>query len=326
MQEINRRYLYFSLGFISILVFIVSLFLFFIYRDSRFSVQNAVIIDYPTNDAYVSKVFCDRGVSRGHTATKIAIKILRWFNIQPKFGEFELPNNVSLIEALRILDAGKNIIHKITIPEGFSVMQVMKRIEKNEHLQGEITEVPKEGMMLPDTYVFKYPTTKQEIINRSQEALKKFIAQEWPKRSSNCIAKTPYEALILASIVEKETFSEREAVAGVYSHRLKIGMRLQADPTVIYGLKKGDKFRRNLKYADLKIDNPYNTYRNEGLPPTPIANPGRACILAALHPEETENLFFVYDRSVSHHVFSKTYKEHKQHIARIRKKKLSEIK
>ncbi len=326
MGKIDRKYLYFSFGFILILSFIVGLFLYFICKPSNYSAQKTIIIDYPGNNAYVSEVLCDNEISNNYKLTKIAVRILKMFDIQAKFGEFELPEKASIIEALRILDGGRNVIHKITIPEGFSVLQVMKRLEKNEHLKGEITEIPEEGMMMPDTYVSKYPETRQSIIQRSQKAMKEFLEQEWPKRSSNCVVKTPYEALILASIVEKETFSERESVAGVYSHRLKIGMRLQADPTVIYGIKKGDKFGRSLKYADLKIDNPYNTYRNKGLPPTPITNAGRACILAVLHPVPTKNLFFVYDNSVSQHVFSETYQEHKRHIARIRKKKLSEIK
>ena len=326
MKKTDKKYLYFSFGFVLILVFIVSFFLYFIYRPSDYSRQEGFIVDYPEDDAYVSEVLCDSEISKNYTLTKIAIKVLKLFNIQSKFGEFALPEKVSLIEALRILSSGNNVIHKITIPEGFSVLQAIRRIEKNEHLRGEITEVPREGMMLPDTYLFKYPETRQSIIQRSQQAMTEFLNQEWPKRSSNCIAKTPYEALILASIVEKETFSEREEVAGVYTRRLQIGMRLQACPTVIYALKKGDKLGRTLKYADLKMKSPYNTYRNKGLPPTPIANAGRACILAVLHPAVTQNLFFVYDNSVSHHVFSKTYEEHKRHIARIRNKKLSEIK
>lgn len=326
MGKIDRKYLYFSFGFILILSVIISLFLYFLYKPSRYSAQKSIIVDYPDNDAYVSEVLCDNEISDNYKFTKIAVKVLKLFDIQAKFGEFELPENVSIIEALRVLDSGHNVIHKITIPEGFSVLQVMKRLEKNEHLKGEITETPKEGMMMPDTYVFKYPETRQSIIQRSQQAMKDFLEQEWPKRSSNCIAKTPYEALILASIVEKETFAEREEVAGIYTHRLQIGMKLQACPTVIYALKKGDKLGRTLKYADLKVKSPYNRYVNVGLPPTPIANAGRACILAVLHPASTQNLFFVYDNSVSRHVFSKTYEEHKRHIARIRKKKLSEIK
>ncbi len=326
MGKTDRKYLYFSLGFISILVCIVSFFLYFIYKPSDYIGRKSFIVDYPENDTYVTKILCDNGISDSRPLTKIAIKILKWFDIHAKFGEFDLPDKVSLIEALRILDSGRNVIHKITIPEGFSVIMAMHRIEKNEHLKGDIVEVPKEGLMMPDTYVFKYPETRQSIIQRSKRAMTEFLEREWPKRASNCIAKTPYEALILASIVEKETASEHKMIAGLYTHRLKIGMRLQACPTVIYALKKGDKLGRTLKYADLKIDSPYNTYLYEGLPPTPIANAGRASILAVLHPEETDKLFFVYDNSVSHHVFSKTYDEHKRHIARIRKKKLSEVK
>ena len=227
MGKTDRKYLYFSLGFISILVCVVSFFLYFIYKPSDYIGREGFIVDYPENDTYVTKILCDNGISDSRSLTKIAIKILKWFDIHAKFGEFDLPDKVSLIEALRILDSGRNVIHKITIPEGFSVIMAMHRIEKNEHLKGDIVEVPKEGLMMPDTYVFKYPETRQSIIQRSKRAMTEFLEREWPKRASNCIAKTPYEALILASIVEKETASEHKMIAGLYTHRLKIGMRLQ---------------------------------------------------------------------------------------------------
>jgi UPF0755 protein len=226
-----------------------------------------------------------------------------------KFGEYSLPHYVSLTEALEIFDSGKTVIHKVTIPEGFSVIQTIHHLEKNEFLMGEITDIPEEGSLLPDTYCFKYPTTRQQIISMAQEAMRKFMQREWPLRSPICTLKTPREVLILASIIEKETYLEREMVAGVYLHRLKIGMRLQSCPTAISAHKKGEPLGRGLKHNDLKIKDPYNTYMHKGLPPTPITNPGRESILAALHPKETENLFFVYD-GIAGHIFSKTFNKH----------------
>jgi UPF0755 protein len=187
----------------------------------------------------------------------------------------------------------------------------MQRLEKNEFLLGEISEIPEEGSLLPDTYCFRYPTTRQQIVSMAQRAMTEFMRQEWPRRSSICTLKTPQEALILASIVEKEAIIERDMVAGVYLNRLKKKMRLQSCPTVIYAITKGDKLGRPLRYDDLRTKDIHNTYTHAGLPPTPIANPGRSSILAVLHPRETDNLFFVFD-GYEGHIFSRTFEEHKR--------------
>jgi UPF0755 protein len=264
-----------------------------------------------TGDAAVARLLINEKLSDNRLIAMIAVKLLRFCGYRAKFGEYALPHYVSLVEALEILASGKTVIHKVTIPEGFSVIQTMRRLEKNEFLIGGITDIPEEGSLLPDTYCFKYPTARQQIIFMAQKAMRRFIQREWPLRSPTCILKTPREALILASIIEKETHIEREIVAGVYLNRLKIGMRLQSCPTAIYAHKRGESFGRSLKYDDLKITDPYNTYLHSGLPPTPITNPGRESILAALHPQKTENLFFVYDGAAGH-IFSKTFDEHRR--------------
>jgi UPF0755 protein len=283
-----------------------------IYRKTSYIPEKNIILENTSDDA-VAHLLIITKLSRNILIAKAAVKFLRLFNCRAKFGEYELPHYVSLAEALEIFASGKSVMHKITIPEGFSVIQTLRRLQKNEFLLGEINETPTEGSLLPDTYCFKYPTTKQQIIFMAQKAMREFMQQEWPRRSTICSLKTPQEALILASIIEKETYLEREMVAGVYLHRLKIGMRLQSCPTAIYAHKRGETFGRSLKYNDLKIQDPHNTYLHRGLPPTPIANPGRESILAALHPQETENLFFVCD-GLGGHLFSRTFDEHKRNI------------
>jgi UPF0755 protein len=281
-----------------------------IYKKTSYVPERNVILK-DCRDVAVAGLLIDEKLSDNVFIASVAVKFLRFCGHRAKFGEYALPHYVSLAEALEIFASGKTVIHKITIPEGFSIIQTVRRLEKNEFLTGEITDLPEEGSLLPDTYCFKYPTTRQQIIFMAQKAMRKFLQQEWPLRSPTCILKTPREALILASIIEKETHLERKIVAGVYLHRLKIGMRLQSCPTAIYAHKRGESFGRSVKHDDLKIQDPYNTYLHKGLPPTPITNPGRESILAALHPQETENLFFVYD-GIAGHIFSKTFGEHKR--------------
>jgi UPF0755 protein len=280
---------------------------------------NNIIINL-TDDDHFADTLTREGISNNFFITKISIKIMALFGYEAKFGEYALPHRVSLYEAIKIINSGNVVIHRITIPEGFPTVYTLRRIESNEHLSGEIEQIPQEGSIMPGTYCFKYPTTKQEIIRIAQKEMVEFLQKEWPKRSLLCTLKNPYEVLILASIVEKETSTEREIVAGVYLHRLKINMKLQSCPTVIYAHKKGKKLEHTLKYSELNIDSPYNTYRHKGLPPTPITNPGKESIIATLHPQKTENLFFVFD-GISKHIFSKTYEEHKRNIAAVRKAK-----
>jgi UPF0755 protein len=263
-------------------------------------------------DAAVVDLLTREKLADGRTVAAIAIKVMRLLGHSIKSGEYELPYCLSLREAIEILASGQVVIHKITIPEGFSVKQTLQRLEKNEFLLGKIEEAPEEGSLMPDTYCFRYPATRQQIISMAQSEMAEFMRREWPRRSQGCTLKTPRETLILASIVEKEAAAEREMVAGVYLNRLNMGMKLQSCPTVIYALTRGDKFGRPLKYSDLKTNNAHNTYVHAGLPPTPITNPGRSSIMATLHPRKTENLFFVSD-GADGHIFSRTFEEHKRH-------------
>ncbi len=304
---------------------IVTCFFYLALKKSNFREENNIIIEQPQDLNNISQIFLSNGI--GHPLiNKFIIRLGNIVGYKLKFGEYSLPKNVSLWNAIQIISLGKQVVHKFCIPEGFSVIRIIKKLNDNKFLQGEIVSIPEEGSLLPDTYCFKYPTTKQEIIKQAQYAMNEFIKIEWEKRSPVCFLKSPKEALILASIVEKESNIKRDIVAGMYLHRLKKQMKLQACPTVIYSMVKGDKFSRKLTYNDLKIDSPYNTYRYLGLPPSPITNPGKAAILAVLHPKQTDALFMYFDGSTSEPVFSKSYDEHKQNIAKIRNIDLSQVK
>ncbi|MDR2107173.1 MAG: endolytic transglycosylase MltG [Holosporaceae bacterium] len=315
-DNFKSRIITFLNGLAIIFILICLGFFFCAYKSSSYVPEKNIIVKR-TDDEGFSRLLTEEKIAPCYTIAKIFVKIARFRGYGAKFGEYALPRGVSLSEAVEIIDSGNVVIHKITIPEGFSSVQIIKRLEKNEDLTGEAGDAPPEGVVMPDTYHFKYPTSKQEIISMARKAMREFLQQEWPKRSPLCTLKNPWEALILASIVEKETNLEKEMVAGVYLHRLKIGMKLQACPTVIYAHKKGESLGHPLRYDELKINDPYNTYLYEGLPPAPISNPGRASILAVLHPEETDNLFFVFAGN-GRHVFSKTFEEHKRNIAKIR--------
>ena len=196
----------------------------------------------------------------------------------------------------------------------------MERLKANEVLVGEIKNPPAEGELLPDTYLFNRGGTRQSIIDQMNTAQKKFIEKLWPTRAEGLPLKTPEEALILASIVEKETgqADERAHVAAVFVNRLRRGMRLQSDPTIIYGITRGQgKLDRPIRRSDIRQKTDYNTYQIDGLPPTPIANPGRASIEAVLNPVETEHLYFVAD-GTGGHVFARTLAEHNANVRKWR--------
>ncbi|MBO7454541.1 MAG: endolytic transglycosylase MltG [Alphaproteobacteria bacterium] len=323
----------FAIGFLVGAVLFVSYGIYCVTKDSDYfpSEGCCLIVDQPSNLSAVSELFVTNNISSGvHNSyffTKIVVKFGRLLGYRLKFGEYDLPVKVSLWDAIKILSAKEPVLHKICIPEGFSVHRTLERINNNKFLQGEITEIPEEGSLMPDTYCFRYPTTKQDIIDQAQKAMSDFLKKEWPNKSEDCFLETPQEVLILASIVEKESNIELETIAGMYFNRLRIGMKLQACPTAIYARAKGQKFPRNLTIKDLKYDHPYNTYVHKGLPPGPISNPGKKSILAVLHPKKSNWLYLYYDgRRMSKPVYSKTYQEHRENIARIKKVNVSKVK
>jgi UPF0755 protein len=231
-----------------------------------------------------------------------------------KAGEFLIPAGASNADVLSILTGGKTVQRMVTVPEGMPSIMVYERLMANDMLKGDIP-VPAEGSIMPDSYAFEKGETRAAVVLRMQAAMKQAMAELWPKKSADSVVKTQEEAITLASIVEKETSKKSELglVAGVYSNRLKQGMMLQADPTIIYPYTKGKPLGRRILKSELENVNDYNTYTKTGLPIGPIANPSKAAIAAVLNPEKTDYLFFVA-KGDGGHVFAKTNKEHQANV------------
>lgn len=238
-----------------------------------------------------------------------------------KAGEYEFKKGASLAAVHATLVEGKSILSKLTLPEGLTSAQIVERLQADENLDGEIAEIPPEGSLLPDTYRFSKGMSRQELVDRMRAEQQRFLASMWEKRQADLPISSPEQALVLASIVEKETgrADERDRVAAVFVNRLKKNMRLQSDPTIIYGLVGGKgSLGRPITRADIDGKTPYNTYQINGLPPTPICNPGRSAIEATLNPAATSDLYFVADGSGGH-AFSQNLKEHNAAVANWRK-------
>ena len=233
-----------------------------------------------------------------------------------KAGEYAFPKGASMAEVIALIASGKAVTYKISIPEGFTSQMALDRVNANEVLAGDPAALPPEGSILPDTYVFRRGMTRQKLVQDMQAAQAKLLAELWDKRKPVPAIETPEQAVTLASIVEKETAraDERPVIASVFINRLDKGMRLQSDPTIIYGIVGGKgRLDRPLNKADIDAETPYNTYRIKGLPPGPIANPGRAALEAVLNPEDTDKLYFVAD-GTGGHAFAATLEEHNRNV------------
>jgi UPF0755 protein len=229
-----------------------------------------------------------------------------------KAGEYEFSEGASVRQVLETIVSGRGVLQKVTIPEGLTSRQIVERLNAEPGLSGEITTIPPEGSLLPDTYKFARGGNRQEVLERMQSAQERVLAQLWEGRDPSLPLASPEEALVLASIVEKETgkAEERPRVAAVFVNRLRKGMRLQSDPTIIYGLVGGQgPLGRSITRSDIDSKTPYNTYQIDRLPPGPICNPGRASIAATLNPPQTQELFFVAD-GTGGHVFTSNLKDH----------------
>jgi len=261
----------------------------------------------------------DVGVIRNAEFFTAVVRVRRVQNAL-KAGEYEIPARASAMEVIDILIEGKSILHFFTAPEGRTTAQILKLIEADQTLVGEITLAPPEGDMLPETYAFTRGETRDEIIRRMMKSQDALLDEVWDGRAMELPFSTQAEAIILASIVEKETgvAEERPRIAAVFVNRLKRNMRLESDPTIIYGLTKGEPLGRGLRQSELRGQTPYNTYVIRGLPPTPIGNPGRAAIEAVLNPAETDDLFFVAD-GTGGHIFAATNREHERNVAQWRR-------
>lgn len=234
-------------------------------------------------------------------------------------GEYEVPSKASLRSVLVLLVEGRVVRHYVTLPEGWSSAQAVEILNNQSILTGTIDAVPEEASLWPDTYEISRGETRASVIARMRRARDENLARLWAARSPATVVRSPEEAMILASIVEKETgvAAERPRVAAVFTNRLRSGMRLESDPTIEYGITKGVPLRRGLRRSELDRPNPWNTYQIDGLPPTAIANPGRDAVAAVLNPPSTADLFFVADGSGGH-AFARTYEEHLANVARWR--------
>jgi len=237
-----------------------------------------------------------------------------------KAGEYGFPARVSMADVTAILIAGKSIEHKLTAAEGLTSQMIYDIVKKDPVLVGDAGAVPQEGTLLPETYLFTRGMTRVQMLNKMREAQKKLIAAQWPARIGNLPIKTSQEAIILASIVEKETGipEERRHIAAVFENRLRLGMKLQSDPTIIYGITKGYPIGRRIRQSEIDAQTPYNTYAIPGLPVGPICNPGKDAILAVLNPAGSDDLYFVAD-GTGGHVFAQTMAEHEKNVANWRK-------
>ena len=236
-----------------------------------------------------------------------------------KAGEYAIPSRASPSQIMAILVEGKSIVHKLTLPEGLTSAMIVELVRNDPTLVGEVTEIPPEGSLLPETYIFDRGTTRAALLKRMRDDHARVLDELWAGRAPNLPFATKNETVTLASIVEKETgvAEERPRVAAVFVNRLRKGMKLQSDPTIIYGLTKGVPLGRGIRQSELDKATPYNTYVITGLPPTPIANPGKASLAAVLNPAQTQDLFFVAD-GTGGHAFAATVVEHEKNVQKWR--------
>ncbi len=300
-------------------------------KASNFEESKEIVIPQGSSIAAISNILVERGLLENSSVAPVIFSLGGRYTGQAtrlKAGEYKIFAHASMKEILNILESGKVIQRQITIREGLTNWEIKQLLLAHEGL-AKVDDVPlkAEGMYLPETYSYQKGDSAVDIMNRMNIALEKTLDEAWEKRVPDLPIKSKEEALTLASIIEKETAvaSERRKVAGVFINRLKRGIALQTDPTVIYALTmgkhkndgKGPLGRRLLK-KDLKVDSPYNTYKYSGLPPTPIANAGKASIEAALNPEEHNYIYFVAD-GTGGHAFAKTLAEHNRNVAKWRK-------
>ncbi|MBO0717051.1 MAG: endolytic transglycosylase MltG [Rhizobiales bacterium] len=237
-----------------------------------------------------------------------------------KAGEYEFKAHSSMRDVVATIVEGKVVAHQVSIPEGLTSQQTVARLLQDDVLAGDIKEIPREGSLLPDTYNFGRGVTREQMVQRMQQAQQRLVHEIWEHRAADLPLRTPEQLVVLASLVEKETGKpeERTRVAAVFVNRLKQKMKLQSDPTIIYGLVGGKgTLGRPIMKSEIEQPTPYNTYIIDGLPPGPIANPGRASLEAAANPARTRELYFVAD-GTGGHAFAETYEQHQKNVARLR--------
>jgi UPF0755 protein len=279
--------------------------------------STTVVLERGSGVSQIARTLEEAGVI-GSAALFITAAKLSGAATSLKAGEYEFPSRASMARVLADIRAGKVVRHFITVPEGWTSEMAVEAVTRSPVLVGAAA-APPEGAILPDTYQVQRGDQRAEVIQRMRDAQTKLLAELWAKRQAGLPFTTPQEAVTLASIVEKETglAAERPRIAAVFVNRLRTGMRLESDPTIIYGVSRGRALGRGITMSELLTPTPYNTYRIDGLPPTPIANPGRASLESVLNPPRTTELFFVAD-GTGGHVFASSYAEHQRNVARWR--------
>ncbi len=346
---LNRKVIYF---FAAIVIFFVAMAAFIVFDYQRFlktpavTVGSNLVFNVKSGDN-IGRLIKKFPSHRIEIAAKSPLKkylgryYFRYFAKesqlagQLKVGEYQLNVGMTPPEILGLLVSGKTIVHKVRFLEGWSFKQIRATLEKADHVEQTLEYVPDkdiieqidpgnatfyEGQFFPDTYQFSNYVKDLDILKQAHHLMQKNLEKAWQARDKSIQLKSPYELLILASLIEKETSldSERKQISGVFHRRLAKGMRLQTDPTVIYGM--GDKYKGTIYKSDLKRDTPYNTYTRQGFPPTPIASPGMASLMAAGQPDKGKSLYFVAN-GTGGHTFSDTYKEHLKAVKVYREQK-----
>lgn len=290
------------------------------HKASRVPVDTVVMIERGTGVSAIASQLAKEGLIRNADVFRFGLRLFG--DTRPlRAGEYAVPAGSSAADIARILKEADPVTYRITVAEGLTSAEIVDLIRDDPVLIGEIDVVPDEGTLLPETYHFHRGETRAEVISRMEAAMSKALNEAWSTRDQSIPLSNSEELLILASIVEKETAvdAERALVAGVFVNRLRKGMRLQSDPTVVYGITLGaGPLGRGLKRSELDAKTPYNTYQINGLPPTPIANPGRASLQAVARPATTDAFYFVAD-GTGGHAFSKTLEEHNRNVRKWRK-------
>ncbi|NGR08701.1 endolytic transglycosylase MltG [bacterium SGD-2] len=292
-------------------------------RPGPTTTTETVLIKPNTGTREIADLLQREGIIRDSRVFLVGLRINK-ADSSLKAGEYEIKPGASMKDVMELLQSGKSVLYSLTIPEGLTVKQVFDRIAKTEELSGELPEeLPPEGSLAADTIRFTRGLSRKEVVAKLMADQKALVQSIWERRAEDLPIKTIDEFVTLASIVEKETgkADERPRVAAVFINRLRKGMRLQSDPTVIYGLFGGDgkPADRPIYKSDLEKPTPYNTYVIKGLPPTPIANPGRAALEAVANPSRTDDLYFVANGIDGGHAFAKTLEEHNENVARWRR-------